>query len=166
MKPYYYIYRTDESRGPKIKHATLAEAQTEAERLANQHPGSTFEILQCVAITRCAQASTFWLDGEEPPEHPRYRMLEEGEIVRDGDEFFHSKWRPVTLFIGGIWLKSHLPHRRKLDTEAPADTKRYRMLEKGERYLAGDEWQSDDGKWNNAEHYGVVSGRSPARRPL
>ena len=114
MKPYYYVYRTDESRGPKIKHATLAEALTESERLANQHPGSVFEILKCLAITRCTQASTLWLDGEEPPEKPRWRMLEVGELTTQTDEF---------LDVSGIWKRSiggytiihnHYPHRRPL----------------------------------------------------
>lgn len=169
MKPYYYIYRTDESRGPKVKHATLEEAQSESERLANKHPGSAFEILRCVGITQCAQANTFWLDGEEPPEQPRYRMLEEGEIVRDGDEFFHSKWRPVTLFIGGTWLKSHLPHRRKLDTEAPDETDLYRLLKDGEKIRSGDEFTHDGGDtWMPATGAGCYSGNPhmPHRRRL
>ena len=68
MNPYYHVYRTDETRGPKVKHLTLEAAQTEAERLANQHPGGTFVILKAVAVVRCTVASTFWMDGEVPPE--------------------------------------------------------------------------------------------------
>ena len=114
MKPFYYVYRSDESRGPKIKHATLAEALTESERLANQHPGSVFEILKCLAIVQCTQASTFWMDGEEPPEKPPYRQLENGEQTMRTDEFLTPQ---------GIWQKSiggytinpvHFPHRRPL----------------------------------------------------
>jgi hypothetical protein len=62
MKPYYYVYRVGH-KGPTIKHDTLTSATTEAERLSNQHPGETFEILQCLAITRTVMAKTFWLDG-------------------------------------------------------------------------------------------------------
>ena len=114
MKPYHYVYRTDESRGPKIKHMTLKDAQTEAERLANQHPGSVFEILQCLAITRCTQASTFWMNSEEPPETARYRALECGETTIVGDEF----WQPCGTWkrgIGGYKIHpNHYPHRRPL----------------------------------------------------
>ena len=199
MKSHYYVYRADESRGPKIKHATLKDAQTEAERLANQHPGSVFEILQCLAITRCTQASTFWMDGaepesptgelasdtfpplpvgwafaceggmkvpsstgysmdiarwdegyedgwdttgwdgslgwgyhavrvgseiaklngigEEPPEKPRYRMLELGEIIEDGDEFDcvrDGNWQPFVLLVGSKLATIGQPARRPL----------------------------------------------------
>ena len=120
MKPYFYVYRTDESRGPKIKHVTLKDAQTEAERLANQHPGSAFEILQCLAITRCTQASTFWMDGAEPPEEgiteARYRMLEIGEYCQDGDEsqtgLNPGKWIP--RLYRGKQTPGMLPTRRPL----------------------------------------------------
>jgi hypothetical protein len=66
MTSYYYVYRVG-NRAPTIKHPTLASAANEAERLANQHPGDTFEILQCLAITRTVMAKTFWLDGVTPP---------------------------------------------------------------------------------------------------
>ena len=116
MKPYYYVYRTDQSRGPKIQHATLAEALTESERLADQHPGSVFEILQCLGISRCTQASTFWMDGAEQPEKPRWRMLEEGEYCQDGDEsqvgIDSSEWVPRQY--RGKQLPGMLPTRRPL----------------------------------------------------
>ena len=116
MKPFYYVYRSDESRGPKIKHATLAEALTESERLANQHPGSVFEILKCLALTQCTQALTFWMDGEEPPERPRYRILEVGEYCQDGDEaqvgIDSSEWVPRQY--RGKQLPGMLPTRRPL----------------------------------------------------
>ena len=120
MKPYYYVYRSDELRGPKIKHYALADAQAEAERLASQHPGSVFEILKCLAITRCTHASTFWMDGEEPPEKPRYRDLEDGEDFQEGDEWQPSpgiEWLKVPYYsLGEIYHKSvyPLPHRRPL----------------------------------------------------
>ena len=66
MKPHYYVYRVGQ-KGPTIKHATLLSAATEAERLSNQHPGETFEILQCVGVTRTTIAQTSWMDGVTPP---------------------------------------------------------------------------------------------------
>ena len=119
MKPYYYVYRTDESRGPKIKHVTLKDAQTEAERLANQHPGSVFEILQCLAITQCTQANTFWMDGEEPPEEgiteARYRMLKAGEIIHSEDEYSTGGEHWIeTPASGDVYSLHHFPHRRPL----------------------------------------------------
>jgi hypothetical protein len=65
MKPYYYVYRYND-RGPKVRHATLEAAQTEAMRLAEQHPTGYFEILKCVGFARTTKAATFWMDGEVP----------------------------------------------------------------------------------------------------
>lgn len=65
MKPYYYVYRFGGS--PIVRHTTLAEAQAEAERLAEKHPDVAFEILKAIAISRVKKPSaTFWMDGEEP----------------------------------------------------------------------------------------------------
>lgn len=86
MKPYYYVYRVGNGNS-NVKHSTIESAQKEAERICNQHPGSVFEILKCLAIVRCTQASTVWMDGEEPPEKPRYRMLEIGEFIESGDQW-------------------------------------------------------------------------------
>ncbi len=49
MKQYYYIYRVGH---PKltVKYYDLSEAVGEAERLAGQHLGETFEILKCLAF--------------------------------------------------------------------------------------------------------------------
>lgn len=66
MNPYYYVYRVG-YKFPTIKHHTLTSAANEAERLSNQHPGETFEILQCLAVTRTVLAKTFWMDGVTPP---------------------------------------------------------------------------------------------------
>ena len=67
MKTYYYVYRPG-TMGPRRKHDTLASAEAEAKRLAVQHPGAVFEILQCLGIasTPVPAPSTFWLDGCEP----------------------------------------------------------------------------------------------------
>ena len=66
MKPYYYIFRVGGSH-PRIKHPTLESAHNEAIRLASQHPGDSFEILQCLATTRTINPQTFWMDGVIPP---------------------------------------------------------------------------------------------------
>lgn len=65
MKPYYYVYRVND-RGPRIKHTTLQEAHGEAMRLAGQHPGESFEILQCLATVRTTNPQAFWMDGVCP----------------------------------------------------------------------------------------------------
>ena len=66
MRPYYYVYRLGH-RAPTVRHATAALAAAEAERLAAQHPGDTFEVLQCLAITRTSVPVTFWMDGFSCP---------------------------------------------------------------------------------------------------
>jgi hypothetical protein len=66
MKPYYYIFRVGGSH-PRIKHPTLESAHTEAMRLAAQHPGDSFEILQCLATTQTINPQTFWVDEVIPP---------------------------------------------------------------------------------------------------
>lgn len=66
MKPYFYVFRVGGDT-PAIKHATLALAQKESERLASKHPGQIFEILQCLGISRVQTAQTFWMDGVVPP---------------------------------------------------------------------------------------------------
>ena len=65
MKPYYYVYQY-EYQAPKMRYATLAEAQAEAERLAALHPGAAFEIFKAVGIARVVKPTTIWMDGEEP----------------------------------------------------------------------------------------------------
>ena len=66
MKPYYYIYRVGYGK-PTIKHQSLALAHTEAMRLAGQHPGETFEILECLGIVQTTTPQAFWMDGVIPP---------------------------------------------------------------------------------------------------
>ena len=65
MKPYFYVQRVGD-RPATVKHPTLESAHKESLRLAGQHPGATFEILQCVGITRTTEPSTFWNDGCDP----------------------------------------------------------------------------------------------------
>jgi hypothetical protein len=117
MKLYYYVYRSDEERGPKIKHASLVSAQAEAERLASQHPSSAFEILECVAVTRCTVPKTFWMDKEKNKE-PKYRFLAKGERILDGDQYWSPEdqiWKIRIPSLPEEFVPScHLPHRRLL----------------------------------------------------
>lgn len=123
MKPYYRILRLNHGRAPTVQHATLKEAETEALRLAGQHPGETFEILQCLGIARTTAPSIFWNDGVEPPSpgkgqegwdpspaptaEPSYRMLEAGERIEEGDEFLvagsNNQWLKRQLNLGQPW---------------------------------------------------------------
>jgi len=66
MKPYYYVLNKTQKIAPTYQHKTLEEATTEAERLAAQHPGTAFEIMQCLGVSSVLKASTFWMDGAEP----------------------------------------------------------------------------------------------------
>lgn len=124
MKPYYYVYRVGHKH-PAIKHATPALAAAEAERLAAQHPGDTFEVLQCLAITRTTAPVTFWLDGcgptEETVEAPEpwsfdWSKVPEGfdHPVMDEDELWHAfkslpdrdheEWGPTVNGSGFKWF--------------------------------------------------------------
>ena len=116
MTPYYYVRRQD---SPDPLHETLESAQATAEKMAESEPGQVFEILRCVGYSSTSKASTFWVDGEEPPEKPLYRMLEDGDIITGDDEFHHPEgWlKHATQYnsIGENFRKNtHLPHRRPL----------------------------------------------------
>jgi len=119
MKPYYRVYSNESTAAEHV--GTLEDAEARAKELAAKHPGRAFEILKCIATTQIVNPtpSTFWMDGEEPPEKPRYRMLEEGEIITCDDEFEHPEgWRKYGErhnSIGDAFCKLwHLPHRRPL----------------------------------------------------
>ena len=165
MKPYYRIYRVGE-RMVNVTHATATQAAAEAERLAAQHPGSTFEVLQCIATASCTKPSTFWMDGFgpeqvttdkpesdsirlvkitkspltvtpavfQPEQNPTiapgegYRLLEPGELVKEGDEaMVDGSWTPSTN-IGGKQA-SIFTYRRKL---LPKPRKFPRKFQKGD----------------------------------
>ena len=118
MKPYFYTFNRQHGI-PTVKHDSLEIAQGEAERLAAKLPGQAFEILRCVGIAQTSKASTFWVDGEEPPEKPRYRDLEDGEIIEKSEEFKHPDgWRKHHASYGSIGQtfreNCFLPHRRPL----------------------------------------------------
>ena len=62
MKPHYYVF-TKPARF--TGRETLAEATAEAEQLAEQNPGTAFEILQCLGVSSVPKASTAWMDAAE-----------------------------------------------------------------------------------------------------
>jgi len=113
MTSYYRVYSNESTAAEHVE--TLDQAQARAEELAAKHPGRAFEILRCVGISQTSNASTFWMDGEEPPEELRYRTLDVGEPVRLGDEWLNrGKWVPRTVMFGNPLLPHHAPHRRPL----------------------------------------------------
>lgn len=96
MKTFYRIAALGNRPNPQ-EFETVEAALDAAKEALKEFPGRVFEIYKCVAMVQYTEASTFWMDGEGPPEKPRYRMLEEGEKILPGDQF---------LSAGGIW-KSH-----------------------------------------------------------
>lgn len=65
MKIYYYVYDSG-NKAPRVRHATLEQAEAEAKRLAQSFPGYAFEILAAIGITSVPKAQTFWMDGINP----------------------------------------------------------------------------------------------------
>lgn len=93
MKPHYRILRLNHGRAPTVQHATLKEAETEALRLAGQHPGETFEILKVLGLARTTEPSIFWNDAVENPDGGTpdpgegYRWLVAGDVIEAGDQY-------------------------------------------------------------------------------
>ena len=84
MKPHYYVTHPELSIGNK--HKTLADATAEAERLAEKHPGTTFEILQCLGVSSVPKASTVWMDAAEPEPKTRLGWLD-AEIEKESSQY-------------------------------------------------------------------------------
>ena len=84
MKPHYYV-ANPETFTSYSKHKILAEATTEAERLAEKHPGTSFEILQCLGVSSVPKASTFWMDGVDPKSEPINAL--DAEIQRTWEKY-------------------------------------------------------------------------------
>lgn len=84
MKPHYYV-ANPETFTSYSKHKTLAEATTEAERLAEKHLGTSFEILQCLGVSSVPKASTFWMDGVDPKSEPINAL--DAEIQRTWEKY-------------------------------------------------------------------------------
>ena len=83
MKPHYYVFQKFDKMP---KYETLAEAAAEAERLAEKHPGTSFEILQCLGVSSVPKASTFWMDGVEPEQEARLGWLD-AEIEKESSQY-------------------------------------------------------------------------------
>jgi len=115
MKPYFYLYNATIGEFTGEKFDTAARAVEMSLELAESNPGESFEILRCVGYSSTSKASTFWVDGEEPPEKPSYRMLEKGEIIKKGDEYDDDgTWLPRAFTIGEKMNSDHRPTRRPL----------------------------------------------------
>jgi hypothetical protein len=139
MKPYYYVQRVGH-QAAVVRHTTPVLAAKEAERLASKHPGETFEVLQCIAITRCTQLSTTWMDDCDPNPTASvdpgegYRLLEPGEKAEPGDEWLtaSNKWRATSAsaHVRILVTKGNIYRRRIAPrTFQPGDRVRVKSLE-------------------------------------
>ena len=88
MKLYYYVLNKTHG-APTFQYKTLAEATTEAERLAAKNPGTTFEILQCLGVSSVPKASTFWMDGVDPEPNAMPSGLD-AEIEKASNQYAES----------------------------------------------------------------------------
>jgi hypothetical protein len=77
MKPYYYVYEYG-NKAPRVRHATLEQAETESKRLAEISPGATFEILMTVGLTKVTTPYTFWMDGVIGPHICAMHRIKDG----------------------------------------------------------------------------------------
>jgi hypothetical protein len=105
MNQYFYVYRTND-RGvylPKVKHPTLDAVSKEATRLAQQHPGDSFEILAFIGVAQATGVTTTWVDGlnatyGKPAEVERLEEVDQGHSVLWG-----SKARPPVIAPAWEW---------------------------------------------------------------
>ena len=154
MKPYYRILRLNHGRAPTVQHATLKEAETEALRLAGQHPGVTFEILECLGIARTTTPSIFWNDGVELPAAPAERYpttpLPEGFDRWEcrgfgwaaGGAIYTTGYAGPSPNWDRVYSTGESARYPRLEYwEAVKDEPSYRMLEAGERIEEGDEFR-------------------------
>jgi len=86
-----------------------------------------------------------------------YRLLDAGEAVKNGDQFFEMKcWIPADVFVGKILLPKRVPFRREWSHD-----EEYRILEKEELLREGDTARSFFGvDWYPIppQYYGQVDG--------
>jgi hypothetical protein len=66
MNTYYYVFRVG-GNIPTVRHETIESAHRESERLARIHPGQSFEILQCIGVSKTVAVETSWMPGIVPP---------------------------------------------------------------------------------------------------
>ncbi len=107
MKPYFYIMNADQNI--VCKRDNLESAKVAAESCALNWPGASYEILKCVGVSTTSRPNTFWMDGETGTTAKEYRILDEDEILKDGDEY-HScfnGWIPTVRIGRGAWKYQH-----------------------------------------------------------
>ena len=155
MTSYYRILRLNHGRAPTVQHATLKEAETEALRLAGQHPGEIFEILKVLGTARTTTPSIFWNDGVEPPasepleRYPTTPLPEgfdrwecRGFGWAAGSAIFTTGYAEPSPNWDRVYSTGDAGGYPRLEYwEAVKDEPTYRMLEAGERIEAGDEFQ-------------------------
>ena len=83
MKPHYYVFTKFEKMPGR---ETLAEATAEAEQLAAQNPGTSFEILQCLGVSSVPKASTVWINAAEPEPKAGLGWLD-AEIEKESSQY-------------------------------------------------------------------------------
>lgn len=90
-----------------------------------------------------------------------YRLLKDGEMVVDTDEYFtRSLWHSrKNMGAGSTFLSSWYPTRRKIDVGSG-----YRLVGENETVLASDQWENpgDFSEWSSGTSGGSV-GLTPAR---
>jgi len=86
-----------------------------------------------------------------------YRILEVGELIQEGDEFYVESvdiWFPTNIVNMLVRNTNEAKYRRKVEPvetpaeepEQPVETE-YRFLKEGETIQEGDEYYGDNGKW-------------------
>jgi hypothetical protein len=77
---------------------------------------------------------------------PEWRMLEIGEVIREGDEIYFGKWEPCVRSIVALKLRQDDASlvRRRVRLQSPG----WRYLDAGETVLSGDEYASCRWRWD------------------
>ena len=77
---------------------------------------------------------------------PEWRMLETGEVIREGDEIYFGKWEPCVRSIVALKLRQDDASlvRRRVRLQSPG----WRYLDAGETVLSGDEYASCRWRWD------------------
>ena len=114
MQSYYYVYNPNR-QPPNNRHKTFEEAKIEAERLSLKH-GCEIQILKCVAMSNVSAVSTILTEDEESKREPQYRMLEVGDQIKTGDEYYNSLqgWISADQYAGLKIHDWHCKHRRPI----------------------------------------------------
>ena len=125
------------------------------------------ELASALSLVLDGSAAAFTLAREKldkllaEPE-PEYRPLEEGEIIREGDEYLphcSDEWRKTGCVGDAFQLTlrggKHFPHRRPIanDSIISEPEPQYRILNPGERIQEGDEYSYGDG-WEATRNAG------------